>query len=189
MCQFPLKEKGLEHERSDPTWARVCVCCYTTQILESSWYMSHLNPNSHRGSARAMTLESSLVLHNLLIYFHIRLHLDIIYSPGHHRARILSSSHSLHWWSHCFHPHCWHKSENRNRPLWWYKRVCLVVGNVMMSINIKGLNVLTCPSFRVICPCSLQPIKVRLHLNTLSPTFTCCAYDTGKKPILSSITP
>lgn len=30
----------------------------------------------------------------------------------------------------------------------------------------------TCPSFRVIWPCSLQPMKVLLHLNTRSPART-----------------
>lgn len=47
----------------------------------------------------------------------------------------------------------------------------------------------TCPSFRVIWPCSLQPMNVLLHLNTRSPAWTRCAKAAGKKPILSSITP
>lgn len=47
----------------------------------------------------------------------------------------------------------------------------------------------TCPSFRVIWPCSLQPMNVLLHLNTRSPACTRCAKAAGKKPILSSITP
>lgn len=49
--------------------------------------------------------------------------------------------------------------------------------------------IITCPSFRVIWPCSLQPMNVLLHLNTWSPARTWWAKAAGKKPILSSITP
>lgn len=47
----------------------------------------------------------------------------------------------------------------------------------------------TCPSFRVIWPCSLQPMNVLLHRNTWSPARTTWAKAAGKKPTLSSITP
>lgn len=130
------------------------------------------------GSAGVIALESLFFFNHFFSpFFHF------IYSPGRHRERILSFFHWLLWWSHYVHPHCWHKSES----VLIQQRYPSVCGR---NPSYKLLrNVLTCPSFRVICPCSLQPIKVRWHLNTLSPALTWCAKDAGKKPILSSITP
>lgn len=135
--------------------------------------------NSHWGSAWAITFEHSFVLHNLLIYFHIWLHIfsrtsqgtNPLFFPLATQMKPLLSSSLL-------------------TQIWKYKWRFMMIQMCYQSVRFKcTLNVLTCPSFRVIWPCSLQPIKVRLHLNTLSPAFTCCAYDAGKKPILSSITP
>lgn len=72
--------------------------------------------NSHRGSAgKSSPGEVFPFLFSLFFHF--------IYSPGRHRARILSFSRWLLWWSHCVHPHRWRRSESVS-ILQHYQAVC-----------------------------------------------------------------